>query len=60
MDDPLEQGKVLVDKIRAFVGILRNSPTEVVTATLAFLSLLAATVVLGNEFVKELVPPSML
>jgi hypothetical protein len=60
MADPLEQGRLLVDKIRTFVGIVRHSPSEIVTATLAVLFFLAATVVLGNEFVKAVLPPSAL
>jgi hypothetical protein len=60
MGDPLEQGKLLLDKIRTFVRILRNSPSEIVTATLAALFFLAATAVLGNEFIKAILPPSTL
>jgi tellurite resistance protein TehA-like permease len=56
MDDPLEQGKLLVEKIRTFVGIFRNSPTEIVTAALSAFCFSAATFVLGNEFVKTLFP----
>jgi Leucine-rich repeat (LRR) protein len=57
MGDPLEQARLLVEKIRTFIGILRNSPTEIVTATLAALCLSAATFLLGHEFVKALLPP---
>ena len=56
MGDPFEQGRLLVEKIRTFLDLLRNSPTEIVTATLAALSFSSATFVLGNEFVKTLLP----
>src|SRR5271166_1215347 len=60
MDDPLEQGKWLVEKIRTFVGIFRNSPTEIVTATFAVICFSAATFLLGQETVKAILPSQLL
>jgi hypothetical protein len=60
MGDLLEQGKIAGEKIRTFIGLFRNSSTEIVTATLAVLFFSAVTVVLGNEFVKAVLAPSAL
>jgi hypothetical protein len=60
MGDSLEQGKIAGEKIRTFIGLFRNSSTEIVTATLAVLFFSAATVVLGNEFVRAVLAPSAL
>jgi hypothetical protein len=52
MGDYLEQARLLVEKIQKIVGIFRYSRSETVTAVLAVLCFSAATLGLGNEFVK--------
>jgi hypothetical protein len=60
MDDPSAQAKAYVEKLRSAIIAIRRSPREITTATIAILCFTTATVVLGNDVVKSILPPQYL